>query len=365
MVPAKAGTTYIFCAWYSGVETNSTIFIAWYDHGRRFISSSSASRAVNRPVRYPVEAPANTGFMAFHIYNANGVGEGTLLDIREGSDVPGYYMPPLLDMPTGANEKFAFGLNPYRKAVDHGGFCDVVNSAEQYQNSPKAFLRAAREGIVFHNLDVVFSSDNVPFALHDDQWTDVDGNTFRVSETTAANVKTHRLGDSSYSWIPQTLAETNEFIRNIGGMIDMVDLSHPTAAKAALLPPYYRNNNIRPTYTNVDTAECMNAFIAAGPEFGVYIVCGDESALQSALSYIGNHSGTDFAINASASSASQRETLAGYVSQFAALKVKIYCNMFIDSNFRNAPAWADGLLSRNINVNYELWKETLLSNGGR
>jgi hypothetical protein len=365
MVPATAGQTYIFCAWFPEVETNSTIFVAWYDHGRRFISSNSANRAVNRPVRYPVEAPANTAFMAFHIYNVNGISEKTLLDIREGSDAPGYYMPPLLDMPTAANEKFAFGLNPYRKAVDHGGFCDVVNGEEQYQNSPKAFLRAAREGIVYHNLDVVFSSDNVPFTLHDDQWTDINGVTFKVSETTAANVKTHYIGDANYSWVPQTLAETNEFIRNIGGIIDMVDLSYPTAAKAALLPAYYRNNNIRPTYTNVDTAECMDAFIAAGPEFGVYIVCGDATALTAALTYIGNHSGTAFAVNASASSASQRETLAGFVPQLAALGVKIYVNTFIGTNFRNAPAWADGIISRDINANYELWKETLLSNGER
>ena len=60
-----------------------------------------------------------------------------------------------------------------------------------YENSPKAFVDSAKLGIVYHNVDIVFSSDGVPFVFHDLSATDVlTGNTFVFADTDAETIKT-------------------------------------------------------------------------------------------------------------------------------------------------------------------------------
>lgn len=254
-----------------------------------------------------------------------------------------------------SNAKMLAGLNSHRKALDHGGFF----SNSLYQNSPKAFLDAAKEGIMYHNLDIVFSSDNVPFVIHDDTLTDTSSVTFKISETTAVNVKTHTLGDSAYNWVPQTLAETHAYIKSLGGVIDMVDVSaSPNLTNAQTLPDYYRAHNIKPAYTNWDDETLRNAFIQNGREFGVYMVCRNATEIGNAIEYMNNHSGTDFAVNVLCSSQTRLDEIAttDYISQLARLGVTIYGYQFELNNYNLVPEWVDGVLSEGSNINYLLWR---------
>lgn len=259
-----------------------------------------------------------------------------------------------------SNAKMLAGLNSHRKALDHGGFF----SDSLYQDSPKAFLDAAKEGIIYHNLDIVFSSDNVPFAVHNDALTDINDVTFTISETTAENIKTHTLGDSAYNWVPQTLAETHAYIKSLGGVIDMVDVSaSPNLANAQALPAYYRAHNINPSYTNWDSETLRDAFIQNGAEFGVYMVCNTVQSISNAVSYINLHADTKFALNIMAINDTVRtaaetnmETLS---RRGVALYVYRYNNNQSNETVGRVPGWADGVLSERVNVNYLLWNNAI------
>lgn len=266
------------------------------------------------------------------------------------------YANPHLNPDVDANAKIIAGTNIYRKALDHGGF--FTNSL--YQNSPLAYLTAAKEGIMYHNIDVVFSSDNVPFVIHNNTLTDIEGVSFTISQTTAENVKTHMLGDSNYNWTPLTLAETHKYIKSLNGVIDMVDISaSPNLINAQTLPDYYRTHNIKPTYTNWDDETLRNAFIQNGREFGVYIVCRNATEIGNAIAYMNNHSGTDFAVNVLCSSQARLDEIAttDYISQLARLGVTIYGYQFELNNYNLVPEWVDGVLSEGSNINYLLWRD--------
>ena len=162
--------------------------------------------------------------------------------------------------------KIALGSNPYRKTLDHGGFYDTRYGKKLiYQNSPESFITSMREGIVFHNLDIVFSSDGVPFVSHDVSVQETGGTTININNLTYAQIKQYYIGDQDYSWKLQTLAECASFIKKIGGVIDMVDVTAANnatqIANAGNLPQYYRDNNLKPTWTNFDYDEMRNAFI--------------------------------------------------------------------------------------------------------
>lgn len=107
----------------------------------------------------------------------------------------------------------------YRIATSHGG-C-FTNS--KYENSPKAFKDARSKGILYQDLDVVFTSDLVPVICHasfaDNAIRIADGDTSRINifEHTLNDLKTNYLfGDSNYNWTIQTLAEAYAFNLELG-----------------------------------------------------------------------------------------------------------------------------------------------------
>lgn len=259
--------------------------------------------------------------------------------------------------------KMTLGMNSYTKALDHGGFFTRPDTLYQ-QNSPISFIRSAKEGIMYHNVDVCFSSDGIPFVSHNNNVTDIDGFSFNINETTAEDIKLHTMGTAEYSWTMQTLSEANAFIKTLGGVIDMVDVTAVTGIEslnnARSMPGYYRKNNIKPTWTNWDSETYRNGFIENGPEFGVYIVCSTEQNIIDAIQYIRNNPGTKFMVNIWASPHGiSSEVIEQYIEQLVSLGVSLYAYTFNGSNALIAPAWADGVLSEDVNVNYSRYASTI------
>lgn len=256
--------------------------------------------------------------------------------------------------------KISLGSNPYRKSLDHGGFYNTrYGNKLIYQNSPEAFISSMKEGIVFHNLDVVFSSDGVPFVSHDVSVPVVSGGTINLNNLTAEQIKTYMVGDSDYSWELQTLDECNGFIKSIGGMIDMVDVTASNnatqIANAGNLPSYYRNHNIKPTWTNFDYDDMRDAFLANGSEFGLYFVCNSEATILHAISYIEENTGHKYCMNIGCSNATVMEAISSRIGTVSGLGVVMYAYTYNKSNVNNVPNWADGVVSENCNANYEQW----------
>lgn len=251
--------------------------------------------------------------------------------------------------------KYFYGSNPLHKAIDHGGF---YGNKPAYQNSPLAFYNSAMEGIRYHNLDIVFSSDGVPMVVHSATPTDTNGVTVAINSTTCAAIQTHTFGDADYGYTIMTLAEANEFIKDIGGIIDMVDLTAPNNATqqalAGTLPAYYRTNNIRPTWTNMDYDTFREAFQSQGPEFGLYLICNSASTLQDAITYANNHPGFRYCFSISYSDTATANAYEANKSAVGAVADAVYAYTYNRSNLSSAPAWADGLVSENCNVPYEV-----------
>lgn len=257
--------------------------------------------------------------------------------------------------------KIALGSNPYRKTLDHGGFYDTKYGKKLiYQNSPESFITSMREGIVFHNLDIVFSSDGVPFVSHDVSVPETGGTTININNLTYAQIKQYYIGDQDYSWKLQTLAECASFIKKIGGMIDMVDVTAANnatqIANAGNLPQYYRDNNIKPTWTNFDYDGMRDAFITNGPEFGLYFVCNSEATILSAIAYVQAHpEHKKYLMNIGSSTEAVRLAIESRIGIVSGLGITMYAYTYNKNNVANVPRWADGVVSENCNVNYENW----------
>ena len=306
-------------------------------------------------------APVATGRRFLHVTApANGViAHQELINANDGAIYSRYYLLSsdtwsawVLQNPT-TQAKLIYGSNPYRKASDHGGFWNRPSEAYM-EDAPIAFERAAAEGIMYHNVDIICSQDGVPFSAHNNTVTEVDGTTHTISNATAETIKTWNIGTSDYSFTLQTLAEVNEAVKKMGGIVDTVDVSYMTDAQAALLKTYYNANGIRPTWTNFDDPDQRTVFInSSGGDFAVYIACTDTTDIEAALTYIAAHSGTKFAVNLYASSSGMGIDVAGaYVGQLRALDVTIYVYIYNTLTDNPIPGWADGVMSETMNVNY-------------
>jgi hypothetical protein len=175
------------------------------------------------------------------------------------------------------------------------------------------------------------------------------------------------MGDSDYSWTLLTLAETNDYIKKLGGVIELIDVTNATdatksAADAAALPAYYRQHNIRPAWTNFDRSADRDAFITAGAGFGVYIVCSTPLAttIQAAIDYIQAHAGTSFAVNINWDE-NRAVDLSAFIPVLSGMGVKMFCYTVRRNAVDLIPEWADAYVSSDCNANYELWKKNVLA----
>lgn len=255
------------------------------------------------------------------------------------------------------------GTNPEYKAVDHGGFFNRSGDELQYQNSPMAFLRAAHAGIRYHNVDVCFTSDGVPVVHHDNTYTDANGVTTTISSTTLSNLASHPAGDSAYSWQIMTLADFAGWIKEIGGVLDMVDISVTSPTNVATLGDYYATHNIRPTWTTCNVLSDLTIFIQNAPGYGAYIVCESDADIQTALSFIQNYPDTKFMFNLH-SSGSAMPNVDSYIKNIAKADVRIYVYLYKTSyaDTIGIPKWADAVLSEQDNVPMGLYRRAV--NGG-
>lgn len=261
-------------------------------------------------------------------------------------------------------KKIALGNNPYRKSLDHGGFYNTkYGNKVIYQNSPESFITSMKEGIVFHNLDIVFSSDGIPFVSHDVSVPETGGTRINLNNLTAEQIKTYRIGDSDYSWELQTLAECNAFIKSIGGVIDMVDISSANndtqKGFTGALPSYYRANNIKPTWTNTDYDSHRDLFIQNGPEFGVYMVCNSAQKIEDAVDYIKANPNHKYCLNVGYSTATTAAAFDEVIEDVVELGVPIYVYTYNSVNMARVPGFADGVVSENANANYWQWSRNM------
>lgn len=239
------------------------------------------------------------------------------------------------------------------KAIDHGGFFERIDGKSRYQNSPRAFLESANAGITFHNLDICFSSDGIPFVSHDDELTDINGDTFSIAQTSLKDIKRRCVGDQFYSWTLLTLEECCSFINQTGGTVEMVDVSTATEKDAVSLPQYYRDHDLSPTWTNFDEETLRNRFIENGPEFGVYLVINKKGAMEDAVRYLQSWPKKEFCLNIKATGAKGkiREEAESFLPTLEKMNTTLYVYLYGEDNKSDIPAWADGALSETINVN--------------
>ena len=136
-----------------------------------------------------------------------------------------------------------------RICTSHAG----VFTNSKYQNSPKAFKDARKLGIIYQELDVVFTSDLVPVLAHssfaDNAIRIADGDTsqIRFKDYTLAQLKENYVfGDSNYTWTILTLAEGYALLTDLGcvPIIDVGGGSNNPAGSRETLVNYMIANGI-------------------------------------------------------------------------------------------------------------------------
>lgn len=143
------------------------------------------------------------------------------------------------------------GATATRTYCDHGGFFIWGNSTLEnglYENSPEAFKRARRAGVMCQNMDIVYTSDGVPIVMHDYQKDDVNGETFIFGQRTLAEIQATTFGDSEYSWTIMTLKEGVDLAIDLGRTytIDVHGGTYNPTGSVETLTTYMINNGIKP-----------------------------------------------------------------------------------------------------------------------
>ena len=262
--------------------------------------------------------------------------------------------------------KFRCGSNVERKTLDHGGFCERINSRPQYQDSPLAFKRAAKEGVRYHNMDVVFTLDSVPVLSHDNVATDINGNIITISETNWSVLKTKEFGDSNYSYNLLTLEDAANLCKNLDGFIDQIDISASLVNHVDAFLTYIRNKNIRVTWIGCNNISDTALLVSKRNEydsFGVYAACETEADIQTEISFAQTlrDNNNDVEILFSIFAYLGESVITPYIPQIKALGGHLYAYLFNSRSDMAAavPVWAEGVLSEKFNVNYELYKKTM------
>ena len=169
---------------------------------------------------------------------------------------------------TGDLEREIVGAYSDRIAASHGG--SYTNS--KYENSPLAFVTARKMGITYQDIDVVFTSDNVPVVAHSATATnairisDGDTSSIRIGDFTLAQLKSNYLfGDSDYSWTIQTLLEAYQFNRDLGCRL-CIDIgggsNNPSGSRETLIS-YMIANDIHCEYLVTSELDTFNIIIAS------------------------------------------------------------------------------------------------------
>ena len=163
------------------------------------------------------------------------------------------------------------GMAPGRMIGSHGGA--YTNSA--YQNSPKAFADSRKSGVIYQDLDIVFTSDLYPIVFHNWQATDINSVSHTFGNETLATIQAAQFGDSDYSWTLQTLKECNEFLNDIGCLpcIDVHGSTHNPAGSVEGLCSYLKLHHIKPVYLcTSDTTTFSKLVNNGGPDYPLGIV---------------------------------------------------------------------------------------------
>lgn len=168
-----------------------------------------------------------------------------------------------------------------RICTSHAG----VFSNSKYQNSPKAFKDARKLGIMYQELDVVFTKDLVPIVSHS-SFADnaMDASTtpptpitseFRFKNYTLEQLKENYVfGDADYYWTIMTLSEAYALLQDLGCRI-IVDVggghNNPTGSRE-LLCSYMIENGIQ--CEGLITSECTGDY--EHDTFGILCETGGE-----------------------------------------------------------------------------------------
>lgn len=173
------------------------------------------------------------------------------------------------------------GRNIDRICTSHAG----VFTNSKYQNSPKAFKDARKLGIMYQELDVVFTKDLVPVLAHSSFAENAMDNTttpptpitseFRFRNYTLAELKSdYVFGDADYNWTILTLAEAYALLTDLGCRI-IIDVggghNNPTGSRE-LLCSYMIENGIQ--CEGLITSECTGDY--EHDTFGILCNTGGE-----------------------------------------------------------------------------------------
>lgn len=180
-------------------------------------------------------------------------------------------------------------------STSHSG----VFTNSKYENSPKAFTEARKLGILYQDLDVVFTSDLVPIVAHssfaDNAIRISDSDTSRIyfRDHTLADLKANYVfGDANYTYTIQTLEEAYLYNRNLGCYV-CIDIgggeNNPTGSRETLIS-YMIEKGIKCEYLVTSELDTFNIIKAsAGAELfplGVVIAATGSDSLSVATEKI-------------------------------------------------------------------------------
>ena len=150
-------------------------------------------------------------------------------------------------------ESAILGALNTRICTSHGG----VFTNSNYEDSPKAMIEARKLGIIYQDVDVVFTADGVPIVSHNSfadnaiRITDQDTSRIYFHDYTLSQLKNdYVFGDSNYIWTIQTLKECYDFNNNLGCKL-CIDVgggsNNPSGSREALCD-YMIENGIKCEY---------------------------------------------------------------------------------------------------------------------
>ena len=93
-IPCETETDYNFAVYDSGVSTNSSFYVCWYDSTEALIGSRiSQTRAANN-LDYTFTSPNNAAYMYFSMYNSSGISGSAKISIFKNETNPATFTPP-------------------------------------------------------------------------------------------------------------------------------------------------------------------------------------------------------------------------------------------------------------------------------
>ena len=244
-----------------------------------------------------------------------------------------------------------------RRTASDGGFYSNI----KYQDSPKAFIEAAKAGVVLQSVDYRHTSDGVPVAVHDSVVTDINGTSVTIASTTWSDLQTHDFGDSNYSFKILSLAQAAELLKNLSCEIAL-DCKGNSGSGVQNNATYFKENGINPVWNSMPSNEVAAVYLENGGDEWPFVVqpANDGSNLADKLTFLAYIKENYPDIPQLYLSVYRGIDPAGYLSTCITNGYKIIAYSFDSaSDLQYVKPYHDVVISYRINVGKEMYNRTL------